>query len=107
MVRDIFVPVSPSGTGNTLSASTFVLFISSTLAPATIILRNSVPFTDLGMEIFRSLPKDHSFTPMTFTLTVSTIMPVNLSTLYLTLSFKDSATALIETPNLMMTYTSI
>lgn len=52
MVRDMFVPVSPSGTGNTLSESTFALFISNTLAPETIILRNSVPPIDFGMETF-------------------------------------------------------
>ena len=104
MVSDIFVPVSPSGTGNTLSESTFVLFISSTFAPERIIFRNSVPPMVLGMKIsapFRRGP--YSLTPMMFTLTVSTIMPVNFSTLYFTLSFKDSATALMETPNLMIT----
>lgn len=50
MVSDIFVPVSPSGTGNTLSESTFALFISSTFAPAATILRSSVPPIDFGME---------------------------------------------------------
>ena len=51
MVSDIFVPVSPSGTGNTLSESTFALFISSTLAPAAISLRSSVPPMVFGMEL--------------------------------------------------------
>ena len=37
-------PVSPSGTGNTFSASTFARLISSILAPVDTILRNSVLF---------------------------------------------------------------
>ena len=44
MVRDMFVPVSPSGTGNTLSASTLLLLFSRSRAPHRIILRNSVLF---------------------------------------------------------------
>ena len=48
-----------------------------------------------------------SFTPIILTFTVSTIMPVNCSTLYLTDFFKDSATAEMETPNLIITNTSI
>ena len=44
IVRDILVPVSPSGTGKTLSASTFALLFSSSLAPIEIIFRNSVLF---------------------------------------------------------------
>ena len=44
IVKNIFVPVSPSGTGNTLSESTYFLFCSRRLAPATIIFRNVAPF---------------------------------------------------------------
>lgn len=40
MVSDIFVPVSPSGTGNTFSESTFALLFSSIFAPTSTILRN-------------------------------------------------------------------
>ena len=42
IVRDIFVPVSPSGTGNTFRASTFALFISNILAPVETIFLKSV-----------------------------------------------------------------
>ena len=111
MVSYMFVPVSPSGTGNTLSESTYALFISNTFAPDTIIFLNSVPPMVFGMAILNSFSLTgyarHSRTPITLTLTESTIMPVNLSTRYLTLSLSDCATALIDTPNLMMTYTSI
>ena len=110
MVKDILVPVSPSGTGNTFNESTFALFISSTRAPEIIILRNSALLIVFGMKKqspYISGQKNYSLTPIIFTLTVSTIIPVNFSTLYLTLSFKDSATALMETPNFIMTYTSI
>ena len=51
IVSDIFVPVSPSGTGNTLSASTFARFISSSFAPTRTILRNSVLLIVLGIEM--------------------------------------------------------
>ena len=34
IVSDIFVPVSPSGTGKTFSASTWALFTSNILPPA-------------------------------------------------------------------------
>ena len=40
MVRDIFVPVSPSGTGKTLSASTFARLFSNIFAPTRTIFRN-------------------------------------------------------------------
>ena len=40
MVMDIFVPVSPSGTGNTLSWLTASLFLSNRADPALTISRN-------------------------------------------------------------------
>lgn len=53
-----------------------------------------------------ALCNPYNFTPRTFTFTVSTIIPVKTSTLYLMASFNDSATALMDTPYFIMTYTS-
>ncbi len=54
MVSDIFVPVSPSGTGNTLSESTFARLFSRSFAPARTILRNTALFIDFCMIKFSS-----------------------------------------------------
>ena len=43
MVWDMFVPVSPSGTGKTLSWSTACRFFSSSAAPADIISFSRIP----------------------------------------------------------------
>ena len=46
IVKNIFVPVSPSGTGNTFNESIYSLFCSSKLTPARSILRKVAPFID-------------------------------------------------------------
>ena len=53
MVRVIFVPVSPSGTGNTLSASTFSRFFSSREVPASTISLSIKPSIVLTSIIIR------------------------------------------------------
>ena len=55
----------------------------------------------------KRVDESYNFKPTMFTFTVSTIMPVKCSTLYFTDSFKASATASIDTPYLIKTYTSI
>ena len=53
IVMDILVPVSPSGTGNTLSESIYALFFSSRAAPARNISLRSAPFI---VVLFKSFP---------------------------------------------------
>lgn len=57
IVMDIFVPVSPSGTGNTFSESTYALFFSSRAAPVRNISLRSAPFI---VVLFKSISSMHS-----------------------------------------------
>ena len=67
--------------------------------------QKSAKFNPFAMDFFFA-QDPYNFTPITFTFTVSTIIPVKPSTLYLIASLRDSATALIETPYFITTYTS-
>ena len=60
IVKDIFVPVSPSGTGNTLSESISCLFSSNLLAPAINIFLRVRLFILFCATIF-FLPIKHQF----------------------------------------------
>ena len=111
MVWDMFVPVSPSGTGKTFSASTLSRFWVSSAAPDWIISLNSSPsIFACGMICKPPLPERamrQTRMSSTQTLTRPTLMPVKCSTLYFTVSMMEAATALMEMPYSTMMNRSI
>ena len=60
IVIDIFVPVSPSGTGNTFNSLIHSFFASKFAAPAKNILANTAAFIEL-ISTFKSSLIDHSY----------------------------------------------
>ena len=79
-VIDIFVPVSPSGTGKTFNSSTLFLFLDMLLAALI-----NASLKTLPLIISDSSPLYYDSIPSTKTLILFTAIPVSLSTTYLTL----------------------
>ena len=78
MVMDMFVPVSPSGTGKTFSSFRACLWISIEAAALMIILRKSAPFmVCLKMLHLRNYP---IIMESIYTFTARTWVPVHFVT---------------------------
>ena len=99
-VRDMFVPVSPSGTGNTFRELTSSWRLLRLAQPLSSIPRNTDPF-NLSI-LFNAFHHSITCTPCTKTLTALISSERDFSSTYLTFFCASCTTSEILTPKLTM-----